>query len=369
MSLRLHRSHLTSDGTPQDLRRSTEVNGTMRRLSVHTLTEIMKRPPLPPLRKYLIHITCQASAYVVGVDRWATALKLGSDSVGIEYNTHRNIRIALLALGTIQEMKKKLILFKGKGYDEGIFLCDFDCYRAIVLTPRLTMVFDGTEVHVVMLMLSNFQSAQCSLLQRSLTKDLQISGELQFLKEVSVNVVCKKVKNQPITRASYDKDVRHLEFEPLSSTIEYEVGNVLEILPSQSPEAIDAFMTRCNLNPESYIIVKPRNKEDSFKDGVGASKDPIKLKTFVELTMDIASASPRRYFFEVMSFFVSAEHEKERLEYFASPQGRDDLKLAKLTKLNRSKLETILPVTAMIVHVKTTPTTGVGYQRTTMEGS
>lgn len=38
-------------------------------------------------------------------------------------------------------------------------------------------------------------------------------------------------------------------------TIEYEVGDVLEILPSQSPEAIDAFMTRCNLNPESYIIV------------------------------------------------------------------------------------------------------------------
>ena len=26
---------------------------------------------------------------------------------------------------------------------------------------------------------------------------------------------------------------------------------------------------------------------------------PVKLKTFVELTMDIASASPRRYFFEV----------------------------------------------------------------------
>lgn len=25
---------------------------------------------------------------------------------------------------------------------------------------------------------------------------------------------------------------------------------------------------------------------------------PIKLRTFVELTMDVASASPRRYFFE-----------------------------------------------------------------------
>ncbi|CAH1417505.1 unnamed protein product [Lactuca virosa] len=51
-----------------------------------------ERPPLPPLHKYLIHVTCQASAYVVGVAGWATGLKLGSDSVGIEYNTHRNIR-------------------------------------------------------------------------------------------------------------------------------------------------------------------------------------------------------------------------------------------------------------------------------------
>ncbi|KAI8571737.1 hypothetical protein RHMOL_Rhmol01G0142200 [Rhododendron molle] len=28
---------------------------------------------------------------------------------------------------------------------------------------------------------------------------------------------------------------------------------------------------------------------------------------------------------KVMSYFASAEHEKERLQYFASPEGRDDL--------------------------------------------
>lgn len=41
----------------------------------------------------------------------------------------------------------------------------------------------------------------------------------------------------------------------ISQTIEYEVGDVVEILPGQSPEAVDLFMKRCNLNPESYIIV------------------------------------------------------------------------------------------------------------------
>ncbi|CAL5324842.1 unnamed protein product [Camellia sinensis] len=129
------------------------------------------------------------------------------------------------------------------------------------------------------------------------------------------------IKNHPLTIAGSGKDVRHFEFEPVSSIIEYEVGDVLEILPGQNPAAIDAFIQHCNLNPETYITVHPRGAENHLLD----SKVPIKLKTFVELTMDVASASPRRYFFEVMSYFASAQHEKEKLQYFASPEGRDDL--------------------------------------------
>lgn len=37
--------------------------------------------------------------------------------------------------------------------------------------------------------------------------------------------------------------------------IEYEVGDVLEILPSQNPAAVDAFLLRCNLDPEAFITV------------------------------------------------------------------------------------------------------------------
>ncbi|KAL8200477.1 hypothetical protein R6Q57_011816 [Mikania cordata] len=145
------------------------------------------------------------------------------------------------------------------------------------------------------------------------------------------------VKNHLISRPDCGKDVRHFEFESLSSAINYEVGDVVEILPGQNIEAIDAFIKRCNLNPESYIIVKHRNRTDSFKDSV--TSVPINLKRFIELTMDIASASPRRYFFEVMSFFAGAQHEKERLEYFASPEGRDDL-----YEYNQKERRTVLEV-------------------------
>ncbi|KAL5717788.1 hypothetical protein ACHQM5_010753 [Ranunculus cassubicifolius] len=51
---------------------------------------------------YYIHVAIQTAAYSIGVSGWATGLKLGSDSVGIEYDTHRNIGITLFVLGTLQ---------------------------------------------------------------------------------------------------------------------------------------------------------------------------------------------------------------------------------------------------------------------------
>ncbi|OIT26194.1 PREDICTED: cytochrome b561 and DOMON domain-containing protein At5g47530-like [Nicotiana attenuata] len=51
---------------------------------------------------FYLHVACQTSAYAVGVAGWGTGLKLGSDSVGIKFTTHRNIGITLFCLGTLQ---------------------------------------------------------------------------------------------------------------------------------------------------------------------------------------------------------------------------------------------------------------------------
>lgn len=135
----------------------------------------------------------------------------------------------------------------------------------------------------------------------------------------------KMTKNEVLTKAGSTKDVRHFEFQFVSSSIKYEVGDVVELLPSQDSSAIDAFIKRCHLDPESFITVCPRETENNGSCGEVITHVPIKLKTFVELTMDVTSASPRRYFFEVMSFYTTDEREKERLQYFASAEGRDDL--------------------------------------------
>ncbi|XP_043720328.1 cytochrome b561 and DOMON domain-containing protein At3g25290 [Telopea speciosissima] len=51
---------------------------------------------------FYLHVSCQFSAYVVGVAGWATGLKLGSESKGVVYSAHRNIGIALFCVATVQ---------------------------------------------------------------------------------------------------------------------------------------------------------------------------------------------------------------------------------------------------------------------------
>ena len=49
------------------------------------------------------------------------------------------------------------------------------------------------------------------------------------------------------------------------------------------------------------------------------------MAALVRGILDISGASPRRYFFEVLQHFATAELEVDRLEYFATPEGRNDL--------------------------------------------
>ncbi|KAK8629905.1 hypothetical protein V6N13_078722 [Hibiscus sabdariffa] len=51
---------------------------------------------------FYLHASCQFSAYIIGVAGWGTGLKLGSESPGIRFDTHRTIGIVLFSLGTLQ---------------------------------------------------------------------------------------------------------------------------------------------------------------------------------------------------------------------------------------------------------------------------
>ncbi|KAF6176642.1 hypothetical protein GIB67_034504 [Kingdonia uniflora] len=51
---------------------------------------------------FYLHIICQCLVYVIRVYGWATGLKFGSDSSGVQHIPHRNIGIVLFSLGTLQ---------------------------------------------------------------------------------------------------------------------------------------------------------------------------------------------------------------------------------------------------------------------------
>lgn len=219
---------------------------------------------------------------------------------------------------------------------------------SLSLLPRISDINDASlsilgdpKVHVIYYSSNEVpQDSTLSDPNKIISSARSMSPALQFHDDGELPYMLQMVKNQRLTEECSDRDVRHFELDDPSSAISYKIGDALEILPSQTPSAVDAFIERCNLDPDCYVTIQVRSgdkvSKGSLKNGL---IDRIKLKTFVALTMDIASASPRRYFFEVMSFFATAEHEKERLQYFASPEGRDDL-----YQYNQKESRTVLEV-------------------------
>ncbi|XP_061339856.1 cytochrome b561 and DOMON domain-containing protein At5g47530-like [Gastrolobium bilobum] len=51
---------------------------------------------------FYLHITCQASAYIVGIAGFGTGIKLGNESEGVEFSTHKALAIVLIVFGTLQ---------------------------------------------------------------------------------------------------------------------------------------------------------------------------------------------------------------------------------------------------------------------------
>ncbi|GFY97598.1 auxin-responsive family protein [Actinidia rufa] len=94
---------------------------------------------------FYLHVTCQSSAYIVGVAGWATGLKLGSDSSGIEHTTHRNIGITLFCLGTLQVFA--LLLRPKKDHKFRLYWNIYHWtvgYVAIILS--IVNVFEGLDI-------------------------------------------------------------------------------------------------------------------------------------------------------------------------------------------------------------------------------
>jgi sulfite reductase alpha subunit-like flavoprotein len=149
-------------------------------------------------------------------------------------------------------------------------------------------------------------------------------------------VICA---NRQLTSKEAVKQVHHLEFKPMdsSTSTSYDSGDVLGVLPHSlhpDDDHLTGLLKRMGFSPNVRVRIYPSatpEKKNSFP--------VIPLKYLIAGGIDVNSASPRRYFFEVMSHFTASEYEKERLQYFASAQGAVDL-----YKYNRRERRTVFEI-------------------------
>jgi len=154
----------------------------------------------------------------------------------------------------------------------------------------------------------------------------------------------RMLRNQRITASFHFQDTRHIELDLGDSGLTYEPGDVLAVLPRTPPAAVDALLKRLSLDGSQHVCVEPAEHNAATAAAAAAGQPVVAFGTvraLVQGALDIAGASPRRYFFQVLQNFACTELERERLAYFATAEGRDDL-----YRYNQKEGRTVLEVLA-----------------------
>eukprot|EP00775_Hariotina_reticulata_P011858 gene11858-12002_t len=130
-----------------------------------------------------------------------------------------------------------------------------------------------------------------------------------------------------VTSPDHFQDTRHIEFDIRRSGLEqYQPGDLLAVFPRTPPADVEAALVRLGLNGDALVRIEAANQAY----GVGGSQQQ-QQQTISRAVCEapvravLQEPPPRRYLFQVLSHFTSDSMQQERLRYFASAEGRDDL--------------------------------------------
>ena len=162
--------------------------------------------------------------------------------------------------------------------------------------------------------------------------------------------VATVTRNDPLTAPDAVTETRHLELTletpardhhhhrgGLSScSFAYEPGDSLAVVPrgcggalseDEWSRGVDEVLRRAGVSPDAVVALRPASTAASTGTSPGSRFVPalVSARALVAGALDVASATPRRYFFEVASRFASDPNERQRLSHFASAAGRDEL--------------------------------------------
>ncbi|CAJ0860229.1 7451_t:CDS:10 [Entrophospora sp. SA101] len=119
------------------------------------------------------------------------------------------------------------------------------------------------------------------------------------------------------------QDVRHIELEVNDSELKYQPGDVVIIHPKNSVKEVDEFikmMDWSDIADDPFILI-PNDEDKIIPSHWGTS---LTLRKMFEEYLDIFS-TPRRSFFDFLSFFTTDADHTEKLKEFCSAEGQDDL--------------------------------------------
>lgn len=143
------------------------------------------------------------------------------------------------------------------------------------------------------------------------------------------------LKNLRLTQESHFQDIRHLEIEitkpetlSLSDTkITYNSGDALALRPHNTASRVNDFLELMNWQEvaDRPLNIEPTRTDTKIPSHLSTySASQLTLRTLLTHHLDI-HGRPRRYFFQLLSFFATSEQHTERLIELASTEGQDDL--------------------------------------------
>ncbi|KXS19357.1 riboflavin synthase domain-like protein [Gonapodya prolifera JEL478] len=136
-------------------------------------------------------------------------------------------------------------------------------------------------------------------------------------------VPSKLLRNDRLTSIDHFQDVRHVILDLNHSEVTYGPGDIVNFRPQNLSDDVEEFIGRFNWQD---IADKPCRL--TWNDPTIGKSDQhsriLTLRWLLQHYLDIFG-KPRRYFFELLSYFASDPDQKEKLMYFSSPEGQNDL--------------------------------------------
>ena len=163
----------------------------------------------------------------------------------------------------------------------------------------------------------------------SLIKQSELVGRNEPSLEHPVRI-CTLVKNERVTAADHFQDVRLFSMDLDGSGLTYDPGDVLMIQPRNLSENVELFFQifphlQSRREEKFYLIPNPDRPWAHIPVELEQiSPQPWTLNEIVRGYLDI-QAVPKRYFFELLSYFTTSELESEKLKEFSSAEGQQDL--------------------------------------------